>query len=389
MQYHAMSYAKEGFTVDFIGYPGSLPLKEIRDDPHIKIHYLREPPTLTDKLPTIVHYAIKVLWQAVTLLWILIYKRISSYLILQNPPTVPTIPVCWFYCILTDTKFMIDWHNYGYSLLALSLKKEHVLVKLAKFIESFFGSMADKNFCVTRAMKEDLLEKWGIEAHVLYDRPADNFHSILLEEKHEFLLKLAQKYDEFKGEIEDATIFTEKSSDGVRLLPHRPGFIVSSTSWTEDEDFSILLNALQDYENEADTAETSLPNLICAITVITPWLENEEYPKILASADLGICLHTSSSGLDLPMKIVDMFGCGLPVCAYEFNCLSELVRHDENGLVFASDAELASQLKRWFRNFPNNEYQHGALVKFQQEINQFQENRWHGNWACAMLPCLS
>merc|ERR1712098_712344 len=142
---------------------------------------------------------------------------------------------------------------------------------------------------------------------------------------------------------------------------------------TEDEDFGVLLEALISYNEEASSRD-NLPELLVVITgkgpqkqyylekisnldlqhvsFVTPWLETEVYPTMLASADLGVCLHTSSSGLDLPMKVVDMFGCGLPVAAIQFEALSELVKDGENGRTFRNSEELSSIIQDWFYGFP-------------------------------------
>jgi len=170
------------------------------------------------------------------------------------------------------------------------------------------------------------------------------------------------------------------------LRSDRPALLVSSTSWTPDEDFGILLQALIQYEMRAkELADKkskqegkTLPKLLVVVTgkgplrdkymaeidlvqkswewvrCISLWLEAEDYPIILGSADLGVCLHSSSSGLDLPMKVVDMFGCGLPVCALSFACLPELIKDNQNGLIFKDASQLAEQLERLFASFPNS-----------------------------------
>ena len=50
----------------------------------------------------------------------------------KNPPSIPTLALVWLIGALRGSKVIIDWHNLGYSILALNLGSEHIFVKLAK-----------------------------------------------------------------------------------------------------------------------------------------------------------------------------------------------------------------------------------------------------------------
>lgn len=105
----------------------------------------------------------KVLWQCLTLFWALILTRRSDHLLLQTPPAVPALSVCWIYCVITGTNFIIDWHNYAYTIMALSHGKNNILVRFSEWFEGYFGRKSSGNLCVTRAMKDDLKSKWQIK----------------------------------------------------------------------------------------------------------------------------------------------------------------------------------------------------------------------------------
>lgn len=194
---------------------------------------------------------------------------------------------------------------------------------------------------------------------MLHDRPPAHFRRTNSSEREDLFERLVATL----SPPVPASFIPVKWSD----ISSRPAIVVSSTSWTADEDFSPLLDALKAY-HLASTINPLLPRLLILITgkgglrsaferlvaqheqgwtricVRCVFLSAADYPTLLGCADLGLSMHSSSSGRDLPMKVVDMFGCGVPVLARGFRAIGELVKDGENGTVWVTSAELGEQM---------------------------------------------
>ncbi|KAL6867730.1 hypothetical protein ACP4OV_015754 [Aristida adscensionis] len=439
MQYHSLSLANQaGMEVDIVANGGSDPHLSLRENPSIHIHEMKAVQlTGISKISGALALLLKAALQFVMLVWFLCFKiPRADVFIVQNPPSVPTLAAVKLASWLRGAKFIVDWHNFGYTLLGISHGRSHIIVKIYLWFEKYFGQMADGSFCVTKAMQHELAQNWGIRATVLYDQPPDFFHPASLMEKHGLEDSIYSAmgnpdYISVEKEVEDmnSTIFTSKIDGEIFLKPNRPALVVSSTSWTPDEDFSILLEAAVMYDRrvaatlgEEDSMDEGqlwidikngkqfvYPRLLFIITGKGPdrkkyeerikrlklrrvafrtmWLASEDYPLLLGSADLGVSLHTSSSGLDLPMKVVDMFGCGLPVCAASFSCIEELVKVNKNGLLFSTSSELADELMMLFKGFPQ---ECNALKSLKDgALSTGSSSRWSTEWETYALPLLN
>ncbi|KAL8718924.1 MAG: hypothetical protein Q9225_004006 [Loekoesia sp. 1 TL-2023] len=235
-------------------------------------------------------------------------------------------------------------------------------------------------------MARALKEGWELTGPILplHDRPVAQFRP----------LKEIQRL-EFLAQCPETAIAVDEIQRGTTKL------LVSSTSWTPDEDFSLLLDALITYSDMAASTPSHLPNILAIITgkgplkdaflskikatidegrlkrvqLRTAWLSSEDYAKLLASADLGVSLHTSSSGVDLPMKVVDMLGAGLPVVGWhKFEAWPELIQEGINGRGFHSSAMLSDVLMTLFGKDPQQ------LQRLRQGAMLEGKRRWDNEW---------
>lgn len=160
MQYHSKSLAEHGAKVDIVCYQETKPSESLIRETQISFHYLLPYPNLP--LPRLLNYIFKTLWQIVTLMFVLFIIRKPDILLVQNPPAIPALFVCWFFSVIKRVKYIIDWHNYAFSIMALNVGRNHILTKITKKVEIFTGNRAAYNFCVTKAMQRDLMENWNI-----------------------------------------------------------------------------------------------------------------------------------------------------------------------------------------------------------------------------------
>lgn len=421
MQYHVLSLLQAGHSVDFVGYTGEslIPALEQFGD-QLKLVRFHAP-----KL-----YALKELFLPIYFMWRIISLTIGltaalflgtrgnpKLVLVQNPPAVPLLAVAAIYCWFWQAALVIDWHNLGFSMLPV----DGLVRYWAKAYERAFAPAADGHLTVTKALRDFLLSDLNVDGAnlgVLNDCPPHLFRLRTIKEQHHVLQTVHERLvakcpPAWVADLPPtSTLFTEEIAKN-RFAPRkgRPALVVSSTSWTKDEDIGLLIEACQQVDSKIQQANSDL-KIVCAITgkgplksvyeqeiarlsltsvmVTTLWIAPADYPAWLACADLGVSLHTSTSGLDLPIKILDYFGCEVPVCAYSFRCLRELVQDDVNGRTFTEAEQLSQLLYDLLQPLTDVEragnHDFGALQRYSRQVQG--RLLWSENWPKNAWPVL-
>ncbi len=387
MQYHAASLAEAGHDVDLVGLEGAPPMPAVANHPRVTCHRLPDHAFQGRAKGGVKRFVAgsmaRAVGQARHLFAMLMRLPKADVLLVQNPPAVPTLAVAWLVARLRGARLVIDWHNLSHTIAAIRLGETHRAVKALSRSERRWARRADGHMAVSKALAGWLSSHYGISAPVVYDRPAAAFTPTLPSAA--------------------VTLWTRMASE-ANLGAERLPTVVCPTSWTPDEDFDLLLEALE----RADRKLPPVPSLaviltgrgelrasfearvarrsFTAIAVRTHWLEPDDYPVLIGMADLGLCLHQSSSGLDLPMKVADFRGAGVPVAAFDYApVLGEVITNGREGVTFRDPGDLATIL---ITVASRTVAADSALGRSKAWLFENPAERWDTQWQATALPVL-
>ena len=244
MQYHARALAASGVDVDFVGYEGTPLPKAITDDPRITVHRIkpstlplradpRRSATRSSRSSTRCDVSFR--------LWRQLRRPAAARprARAESAGVSRRSRVAGSRLHRKNVRFVVDWHNLGYTVLRLRLGRWHPAVRLARWYERRDARRVDANICVSRGLAALLESRFGATTtHVLYDRPAAVFAPIERVEREQFRQALFGRL-------------------GVRLGVS--GLIVCPTSWTEDEDFDLVIDAVLRLEDRIRGWEAAAP----------------------------------------------------------------------------------------------------------------------------------
>lgn len=355
---HAFAAAERGASVDLAGYAGTpLPLR-VASHPRIAVHRI----ATGDATLYIGAAIVRAAWRAVRLIGAGLRCPRPDVVLVQTPPAIPGLLAARVVAVLRGSRLVVDWHSFSDAVLARRMGAGSLGVRWLRAAEQWLARGADAHLAVSEALAAELRSRASaIEATVAPDLPVER------------VPPLADH---------------ERAALRARYATAASAFLVAPTSWNGDDDFQALIDALTWYDERAGADLPSLSVLITGtgplraafdadvrrhrwqrVFVRTAWLEPDEYPSMLAAADVGLSLHATVAGVDPPIKLVDMLGAGLPSCVL-----------DANGA-----AAFTSRLMQLLEGFPRS----AALEQARVDLASAPLRTWLESWPQLVAPRLA
>jgi beta-1,4-mannosyltransferase len=375
MQRHARVWADLA-DVDLIGLQGSPLEPGVETTPRLQVHRLRDGGVTSRSRRSVSRFvfasALRAAAHAMAAFRLLMRVPRPDVILVGNPPAVPALSVCWLVARLRGARLVIDWHDLSHRRAAAQLGESHRLVRSIARSERRWARRAHLHIAATQALADWLRREYGVQAAVLYDRRMRSMP------------------------VPSASTPAAIGEPGVPL-------VVCPTSWGADEDFDLLLEALE----RADRSLAKGPKTGRLAVWLTGTgelrgafearLSRRQFSHVavkvadveshaaVANADVGLCLHQSASGLDLPIVLSDLRAASVPACVYDYApVLTEAVTNGQQGVRFGEPGELTALLVA----VATGDSSDGPLTRARAWLASNPPQAWEDHWQETMAPMI-